>query len=95
MAKVRVRTHPGEILLHEFMEPMQLSANALAGKLNVPGNRISEIVALRRAVTADTALRLARYFKTTPEFWMNAQAGHDLSKAQAETDYSTISEVAS
>lgn len=80
----RVRTHPGEILAEEFLKPLGLSATALALELRVPPNRLSEIVKKRRAVTADTAMRLARFFGTTPEFWLNAQTGHDLSKAQAE-----------
>jgi antitoxin HigA-1 len=87
---VRIRTHPGEVLQAEYLEPLELSAAALARELGVPGNRISDIVRQRRSMTADTALRLGRYFKTTPEFWMNMQAAHDLSKAAAEHDYSEI-----
>jgi antitoxin HigA-1 len=90
MPKHRIRTHPGEVLLAEYMEPLGLSARALAEALGVPANRISEIVQGRRAVTADTALRLARHFATTPRFWLNLQAAHDLSKAEADTDYSSI-----
>lgn len=86
----RIRTHPGEILREEYLEPLGLSARALATSIGVPPNRMSEIVAERRGMTADTAMRLARYFRTTPEFWMNMQSGHDLSKAQAETDYSKV-----
>lgn len=80
----RIRTHPGEILAEEFLKPLGLSATALALELRVPPNRLSEIVKKRRAVTADTAMRLARFFGTTPEFWLNAQTAYDLSKAQAE-----------
>ena len=80
----RVLPHPGTILREEFMVPYDLSANALAAALKVPGNRISAIVHGRRSITADTALRLARYFKSSPEFWLNLQSGHDLTKAQAE-----------
>ena len=83
--KTRIRTHPGEILREEFMAPMNLSANALALALNVSPNRISEIVRERRSVTGETALRFARYFGTTPDFWMNLQAAHELSKAEAES----------
>ena len=74
--------HPGEVLDQEFLQPMGLSQNALARAVNVPPRRINEIVLGKRAVTADTALRLARAFGTSPEFWMNLQASHDL-EAQA------------
>jgi addiction module HigA family antidote len=86
----RIRTHPGEILREEFLKPLGLSARALAIELRVPPNRVSELVARRRGITADTAMRLARYFRTTPEFWMNMQAGYDLSKVKAEMDYSKL-----
>ena len=79
----RVRTHPGEVLREEFLEPLHVSAHQLADALDVPANRISEILRERRSVTADTALRLAAHFKTTPEFWLNLQMAHDLSKAEA------------
>lgn len=74
--------HPGEMLREEFMKPLGLSANALAMALHVPVTRISEIVNERRSVTADTALRLARYFRMSPEFWMRLQAQYDLEAAQ-------------
>lgn len=83
---MRVRTHPGEVLRCEFLEPLGLSARALAEAIDVPGNRISDIVREHRGMTADTALRLARYFSTTPEFWMNLQTAHDLSKAEVERE---------
>lgn len=86
----RIRTHPGEILREEYLKPLGLSARALAIEIGVPPNRMSEIVAERRSVTADTAMRLARHLGTSPEFWMNMQAGYDLSKAKAETDYTKI-----
>ena len=75
--------HPGEILLEEFMRPLALSANALGLALHVPANRILAITKGKRAVSADTALRLARYFGTTPEFWLNLQALYELKKANA------------
>lgn len=81
---MRIKTHPGEVLREEFLAPLELSANALAIALRVPVTRIGEIVHERRAVTADTALRLARYFGTTPEFWLNLQQGYDLSVAASE-----------
>lgn len=86
----RVRTHPGEILAEEYLEPLGLSARALATAIGIPANRITEIIAGRRGVTADTAIRLGRYFDTDPRFWLNLQSAHDLSKAQAENDYSGV-----
>jgi antitoxin HigA-1 len=70
--------HPGEILREEFLKPHNLSMNKLALGLRVPVTRIAEIVAERRAISSDTALRLARYFSTTPQFWMNLQVRYDL-----------------
>ena len=70
--------HPGEVLDQEFLSPMGLSQNALARATNVPPRRINEIVLGKRAITADTALRLARAFGTSAEFWMNLQASYDL-----------------
>jgi antitoxin HigA-1 len=70
--------HPGEVLREEFLLPLGMSAHALAMALKVPAPRISEIVRERRAVTPDTALRLARYFGTTPHFWLNLQSAYDL-----------------
>lgn len=78
----RRRTHPGEVLGEEFLKPLKLSANALGRELGVPANRISEIVNGSRALTADTALRLGRYFGTTPQFWINLQMAYDLSLAE-------------
>lgn len=86
----RIRTHPGEVLQQEYLQPLGLSARTVAEEIGVPANRLTEIIAGRRAVTADTAIRLARYFKTDPRFWTNLQTAHDLSKAEAETDYSTV-----
>jgi antitoxin HigA-1 len=86
--------HPGEILREEFMKPRGLSQNALARALNVPPRRINEIVLEKRGITADTALRLARYFGTSAEMWAGLQADYDLrlvtlkergSKAKADT----------
>jgi addiction module HigA family antidote len=84
LPKNRIINHPGEILAEEFLKPLGLSAHALALALRVPANRITGIIKGQRAVSADSALRLARYFGTTPEFWINMQAGHDLTKARAE-----------
>lgn len=73
--------HPGEMLREDFMKPLGLSANALAIALRVPVTRISEIVRERRGITADTALRLARYFNMSAEFWMRLQMDYDLESA--------------
>jgi len=90
---MRVRTPPGEILREEFMRPLELSGSALARHLKVPANRINDILRGRRDVSADTALRLARYFGTTPEFWLNAQTAYALTKAEAEIGTKVASEV--
>jgi len=74
--------HPGEILREEFLVPLGLSANALSMALRVPATRINDIVRQRRAITPDTALRLGRYFDTTPEFWLNLQSTYDLKQAE-------------
>lgn len=74
--------HPGEMLREDFVVPLGLSANALALALRVPATRISEILHERRGITADTALRLGRYFRMTPEFWINLQSHYDLSCAR-------------
>ena len=74
--------HPGEILRAEFMQPLGLSMNRLALDLRVPVTRIAEIVHERRAITPDTALRLARYFTTSAGFWLNLQTAYDLEVAQ-------------
>lgn len=75
--------HPGEVLQTEFLDPMGLSQNQLARSLGVPPRRINEIVLQKRRITADTALRLARFFKMSPEFWLGLQMDHDL---DVETD---------
>jgi len=73
--------HPGEILLEEFLKPLKISQNRLGRDLGVPAQRINEIIRGRRTVTVDTALRLAKYFGTTPQFWLNLQAHYDLEMA--------------
>ena len=74
--------HPGEILREEFLKPLRMTMNQLALALRVPGNRINAIVEGRRSVSADTALRLGRYFGTSPQFWINLQAHYDLERAK-------------
>jgi addiction module HigA family antidote len=76
--------HPGEILREDYLVELDMSANALAKALKVPAPRINDIVRERRGVSADTALRLARYFDTTPQFWLNLQTAYDLRMAEAE-----------
>jgi addiction module HigA family antidote len=86
----RLKTHPGEILKEEFLLPLGMSATSLATKLGVPVNRLTDIIRGRRELTPDTALRLGRYFKTSPEFWLNLQMAHDLSVAETNGDYEKI-----
>lgn len=76
--------HPGEVLLHDFLKPMEITQYQLAKDISVPPRRINEIVHGRRAITADTALRLARYFDTSAEIWMGLQSHYDLEQAKDE-----------
>ena len=73
--------HPGEILRDDFLQPLKISVYTLAQAIKVPRSRLNDIVLGRRGITADTAFRLARYFGTTPDFWINLQARHDLEAA--------------
>ncbi|OFW11034.1 MAG: addiction module antidote protein, HigA family [Acidobacteria bacterium RIFCSPLOWO2_12_FULL_59_11] len=82
--------HPGEILREDFMKPLGLTINRLALELRVPATRIGEIVHERRRISADTALRLARYFNTNPEFWLNLQNFYDLEVSRRSGAGSTI-----
>src|ERR1700676_3831510 len=82
MARKLKPVHPGEILLEEFMKPLGLSMNRMAMDLRVPVTRIADIVNERRGITANTALRFARYFKNSPTFWMNLQTRYDLEIAE-------------
>lgn len=83
MSKRLAPVHPGEILAEDFMAPLGLTANQLALSLRIPANRITAIIARKRGITADTALRLARYFDTSAEVWMGLQGDYDL---QVERD---------
>lgn len=74
--------HPGDILRQDFLQPLGISVYALAKAIHVPRSRANDIVLGRRGVSADTAIRLGRYFKTTPEFWVNLQARYDLDVAK-------------
>jgi antitoxin HigA-1 len=78
------KLHPGKVLREEFLKPMKLSAYALAKSIHVPVPRINDIVLERRGITADTALRLARFFRTTEIFWLNLQDAYDISRVKAE-----------
>jgi addiction module HigA family antidote len=78
--------HPGEVLRKEYLEPLDLSANALAQALHLTPSRINDIVLERRGVTADTAVRLARYFGGTAQFWLNLQTMYDLRVAERSTE---------
>ncbi|POR42273.1 HigA family addiction module antitoxin [Methylobacterium sp. V23] len=86
----RIRTHPGEILVEEYLTPLDLSARQFAAEIGVPAHRVSEIIRGRRGITADTAIRLGVRFGTAPQFWLNLQNAHDLSKARATVDYSGV-----
>ena len=81
----RMPIHPGETLRGDVMEELGLSANQVASILGVPANRITEIVRGRRAITADTALRLAEWLGTTPEFWLRLQEHYDIEKTRMES----------
>lgn len=85
MAKKLKPVHPGEILREEFMAPLGLSMNKMALDMRVTVTRIAEVVNEKRAITADTALRFARYFKNSPAFWMNLQTRYDLEVAEDES----------
>ncbi len=95
MRKKLTPVHPGEVLMEEFLKPMGLSQCRLAMSLHVPARRINEIVLRRRRITADTALRLARFFGTTAQFWMGIQADYDLDMAADALDSSLDQEIKS
>lgn len=84
MARKIPPTHPGDVLLEDIMKPLGLSANKVSMAMHVPLTRVTELINRRRAVTADTALRLARCFDTTAQFWLNLQAKYDLAIAERE-----------
>ena len=78
------RVHPGEILREEFLKPLGMSAYELAKRLHVPAPRVNDIVLERRGISADTALRLSRFFGTTEQFWLNLQGAYEVSRVMAE-----------
>jgi len=83
-AEFRIATHPGQILLAEFLEPLRLTQAELARALHLPLNRVNELVHGKRGITPESALLLAEYFRNSPEFWMNLQTAHDLSRTRQE-----------
>lgn len=93
MPKKLAPVHPGEILMEEFLKPMGLSQHRLAMSVHVPARRINEIVLRKRRVTADTALRLSRFFGTTAQFWLGLQADYDLDIAEDALDSSLEQEI--
>jgi len=94
MATNKMRAiHPGEILREDYLAPLNMNAHALAMALHVPAPRVNDIVRERRAVTPDTALRLARYFDTSAQFWLNLQSAFDLKQAEINTGVRIVEEV--
>lgn len=90
MAKKLNNIHPGEVLLEEFLEPLEISQNAAARAMGVPPRRINEICLGKRAITPDTAIRLSRFFGTTPYFWLGLQNDYDLEEKQNTGVYRSI-----
>ena len=87
-------SHPGEVLVALYLEPLGMSTLALAKRLNVPRTRIERLVKGETSVTVNTAMRLSKFFGTTPEFWMNLQRAHDLAQARDSVDLSGITPLA-
>jgi len=84
LPRYRVSAHPGQILLKEFLEPLGLTQVKLAKAINIPQNRVNQLIRGKRGITPETALLLAEYFKNSAEFWMNLQTAHDLTRVRAE-----------
>jgi antitoxin HigA-1 len=85
LPEFRIATHPGQILLAEFLEPLRLTQAELARALHISLNRVNELVRGKRGITPESALLFSEYFRNSPEFWMNLQTAHDLSRARQET----------
>ena len=94
MVPMQNPSHPGEVLVELYLEPLGMSALALAKRLNVPRTRIERLVKGETSVTVNTAMRLSKFFGTTPEFWMNLQRAHDLAQARDSVDLSGITPLA-
>ena len=90
MTLMKNPSHPGEVLSELYLEPLELSPIALAKRLHVPRTRIERLVKGETALTVDTAIRLAKFFRTTPEYWMNLQRAWDLARARETIDVSDI-----
>ena len=86
----RIRTHPGEVLREEFMEPLNMSAGKIAKEIGVPRDRIEKLSREKKGMSADTALRLSKLFGTTPDFWMNLQSSYELSVVKSQQDFDDI-----
>jgi addiction module HigA family antidote len=84
LPEFRIATHPGQVLLTEFLEPLRLTQADLARALHIPLNRVNELVRGKRGITPQSALLFSDYFRNSPEFWMNLQVAHDLSRARQE-----------
>jgi len=84
---------PGDILLEEFLKPMEITQSQLAKDINVPANRVSQLIHCKREITADTALRLGRYFGIEPEFWLNLQSRYNMKMAQIKVGRKIVREV--
>jgi antitoxin HigA-1 len=91
----RIATHPGQILLQEFLEPLSLTPAELARALTIPLNRVNELVRGKRGITPETALLLAAYFKNSAEFWMNLQTAYDLTRTRYEMRHRPVAAVRS
>ncbi len=90
LPKNRMAAHPGRILLHEFLQPLGLTQSELARDLGISQNRLNEVVRGKRGLSAETALLLAEYFGNSPEFWMNLQTAHDLTRARHDLSRKTL-----
>ena len=90
MTQMKTPSHPGEVLAELYLKPLGMSAIALAKRLNVPRTRIERLVKGETSLTVDTAMRLARFFGNTPEFWMNLQRAYDLARARETVDLTNI-----
>ena len=90
MIRLKNPSHPGEVLAELYLEPLGMSALALAKRLHVPRTRIERLVKGHTSLSVDTAMRLSRFFGTTPEFWVNLQRAHDLARARESVDLSGI-----
>jgi addiction module HigA family antidote len=94
MAEEKLKpVHPGEVLMEEFLKPLQLSQNRLGLEMGVPARRVNEIVLGKRGITADTALRLGRYFGVSPQFWLGLQMDYDLDVAEDQLQDRLLKEV--